>query len=244
MSGKTNCPTLGYECQNPDRKIRANSGLNLTHGLYPCYFDDNASCNSCYLWFQNLCSCIQKLLYSQSTNCKNSTALKANNLVWMLLENQRLITTTQPMSGIERLQDIDLHADEGWRFAQGHYNRSTQALAMNSMASRTEEQIHIHVCDVKNRTCYPSGRTREILSCLFRDEYTILKPVPLMLGDTKCKVADKKGDLIDIAEDIKSEIRKKDCKIYTGAGIMTDLNNYTWACVTDSTMAAEYIFCN
>lgn len=249
-SGKTNCRALEYTCPNPDRNIRAISGLNFNTSLGPCFYDDNASCNSCYLWFHNLCSCIQKLLYTPgSTNCKNSTALKTNNPVWMLLEDQRLITTTLPLSGIEKLQDAGPHADAGWSFAQTKYKRGTQALAMNSMASRTEEQIHIHVCDIKDRPCYPSFRTREILSCLSNDtasraEYKNMKPVPLMLGDTKCKVADHKGDNIDIVGDIELEIRKKDCKLNTGAGIITDSNNFTWACLTDSTMAAEYIFCN
>ena len=87
----------------------------------------------------------------------------------MLLENQQLITTNWPVTGIERLQDLDLDADKGWSFAQGHYKRSTQALAMNSMVSRSEEQIHIHVCDIKNQPCNQSGRTRDILSCLNRD---------------------------------------------------------------------------
>jgi hypothetical protein len=71
-----------------------------------------------------------------------------------------------------------------------------------------------------------------------------MKPVPLMPGDTKCNVADTKGSPIDIAEDIKREIQKKDCKYYTGAGIITDSKDYTWACVTDSTEAAEFIYCN
>lgn len=169
----------------------------------------------------------------------------------MLLEDQRLITSTLPVSGIENLRDAGIHADDGWRFAQKNYNRSAQALVMNSMAARTEEQIHIHVCDIKDQPCNQSGRTREILSCLSRDtssrdDFKKLKAVPLMPGDTKCKVSPTKGSQgsLDIAEDIETEIRKKDCKLYTGAAIITDKNDFTWACVTDSPVAAEYIYCN
>jgi hypothetical protein len=161
----------------------------------------------------------------------------------MLLEKQRLITTNLPLYGIEDLHYADPYADDGWLFGQKHYNRSTQALAMNSKASRTQEQIHIHVCDIKNQPCNQSGRTRDILSCLDRGHYKNMESVPLMPGDTKCKVANNTGSPIDIAEDIKREMQK-DCNVYIGAGIITDRKDYTWACVTDSPQAAEWIYCN
>ncbi len=245
-SGRSECPRLEYTCQNPTRTIRPNSGLIVPKGAKgACSDDKNWQCNSCYLWFNNLCSCIQKLRYSLHTNCKSSDPVPHNTPVWVLLEDQTLITTTQPLSGIEELDKAGIYANVGWNLGQRNYNRSTQALAMNSMATRTEEQIHIHVCNVKKNPCYPSGRTREILSCLDRSEYTKLKPVPLMLGDSKCRVASNQGEPIDnIAEDIIKEIQKKECSKYIGAGIITDSRNYTWACVSDSTTAAEYIFCN
>jgi hypothetical protein len=219
-------------------------------GKDTCSDDANMGYDVCSLWFHSLCWCIQMLLHNPTkTNCKYRGCLNTcpKPKVWMLLERQDLITTTEPLQGILELQN-SFDPDGGWTLGQENKN-SSQALAMNSLGSRSQEQIHIHVCSVVTGNL--SGDLRSILTCRDRSKHEKLTEVPDMPAYAKtrtfCKVSPKKFETIRIARDIQDFIVSetgKNCKEHIGAGIITDSWGFTWGCVTYGTRAAEYIFCN
>ena len=163
----------------------------------------------------------------------------------MLLGAHDLITTSQRLPGILELGQAT-HPNEGWLLGQNHYDKNTQALAMNSVATRSEEQIHIHLCPIV--VGQRSARTQQLLTQLHRGDYTAqLKSVPMVpLGsEMSCRVVATKGDTIDIGREIVQYLNSgKSCEAYVGAGVMTDDNGWTWCCVTTGHTAAETIFCH
>ncbi|KAK9321252.1 hypothetical protein V1517DRAFT_374887 [Lipomyces orientalis] len=219
----------------------------------------NSECNGCYVWFHSLCSCIHDLQHgSTTTGCVASGNLNPghpNQPVWMLLNAGDLITTTQQLTGILQLNNAH-DPDGGWRlgqqlFQQGHagINRAAGSLAMNSVATRSEEQVHIHVCN------NPTSHLRDTLSSLWRGNYGTLQSVPLTSGfkpgsEMSCRVSANKGEVINMARDINDYLGSHasppaSCgAYYVGAGVITDANDYTWACVTTGTRSAEELFCH
>ncbi|KAK9371920.1 uncharacterized protein V1513DRAFT_453960 [Lipomyces chichibuensis] len=184
-------------CGNPQMTISSRS--MLTQCGQGC-ITANSECNGCYVWFHSLCSCIRDLQHgSTTTGCIPSDSLHPghpNQPIWMLLNAGDLITSTQLLPGILQLNNAP-DSDGGWRlgqqvFQQGHpgqtYNRERGSLAMNSVATRSEEQVHIHVCD------NPASKIRDKLSSLWRDNYRTLQSVPLTTADGVINMA---RDIID-----------------------------------------------
>ncbi|KAK9327448.1 hypothetical protein V1520DRAFT_283414 [Lipomyces starkeyi] len=247
-------------CGNPQMTIQSRS--QLTQCGQGC-ITANSECNGCYIWFHSLCSCIRDLQHaSTTTGCSPSENLHPghpNQPIWMLLNAGDLITTTQLLPGILQLNNAP-DPDGGWRLGQrvlqqGHsgqtYNRVRGSLAMNSVATRSEEQVHIHVCD------NPVSKIRDKLSSLWRGNYGTLQPVPLTTAEgfrpgseMSCRVSPNSGAVIDMARDISGYIGSlvappASCAAYyVGAGVITDANDYTWACVTTGTRSAEELFCH
>jgi hypothetical protein len=182
--------------------------------------------------------------------------------IWALLSKKAkkgLITTSQMLSGILELSQAP-EPNGGWQLGQEtfkspdtavDYNRASGTLAMNSVATRTEEQIHIHVCDNK------VSSLRAELTKLTRSHYTALTQVFLpktVHSDSLlfCQVAPHSGDTIDVAASISTYLNNNilnyaaSCdKFYVGAGLMTDDRDYSWACVTAGISAgAENLFCD
>jgi hypothetical protein len=160
----------------------------------------------------------------------------------MLLSANDLITTTQLLPGILELSQA--HDPEGgWTLGQDTYNRGQQGLAINSVQSRSEEQIHIHVC--------PFGTTsqglRDTLSHQKYSNYVSLADVP-GFSNLQCRVAPQRGiPITDVARSIKDFIAKPpstECDYYVGAGVLTDNNDFTWMCISTARGAAEFVFCH
>lgn len=204
-------------------------------------------CKACNIYFGSLCKCIQQIESGHPTTCVASSKVvpKGGQYIWMLLGSHDLITTSQRLPGILQLGQAS-NPNGGWLLGQNHYDKKTQALAMNSVATRTEEQIHIHVCTVV--AGHQSASTRHILSQLHRADYTArLKSVPTAPSGSEmsCRVAAKLGDTVDIGKEIVDYIKSgTSCEAYVGAGVMTDNNGWTWGCVTTGHAAAETIFCH
>lgn len=247
------CPLYAPQCDSlvaPSTVVRINpnnGGLNLWGD--GC-IDGNFACNGCYLWFGSLCRCLKP-----AGTCTLTTPAVAGNPIWALLEDHMLITTTQKLPGILELH-LAPEPNRGWQLGQdtlrnppqgATYTRATGALAMNSVATRTEEQIHIHVCENQ------SSIVRRELSMLTRSSYTTLTNVPIAgipANSLKCQVAPFSGMNVNVATAIFDELNgipnyAASCdKFLVGAGLITDIHDYTWVCVTTSTRAAEELFCH
>lgn len=246
------CPLLSPQCGSPpSTNIRIspyNGGLNLWG--QGC-LDDNFACDGCYLWFGSLCYCLKS-----PGSCTLTTPVVPGNPIWVLLEKHDLITTTQKLPGILELH-LAPEPNRGWQLGQdtlnnpptgAPYTRTTGALAMNSLATRTEEQIHIHVCNNQN------SKLRTLLSKQTRTDYATLTPVTLdatfPAGSSMwCQVAKSANTNIDVAASIFAYLGKipdyaASCeKFDVGAGLINDSHGYSWACVTTGTRGAEDLFC-
>ncbi|KFZ23391.1 hypothetical protein V502_02133 [Pseudogymnoascus sp. VKM F-4520 (FW-2644)] len=176
----------------------------------------------------------------------------------MLLNSRTLITTTQQVRGILELDQVK-DSDGGFRLGQQvfqqniKFDRATGALALNSVATRNEEQIHIHVCGIGIKT----SKLRILLSKLKPTDYNTLKPVTLSPPDfitgsaMSCRISPTPGAIIDVARDINNYLQSTVAKApqscdqyYVGAGVITDTNDHSWACVTTGTRSAEELFCH
>jgi len=246
----TDCSHFKYVCAG--QSFPANSGLQT--GSTCGEGSNSASCKSCYIWSHGFCSCVQNILAKKTTNCKSSPSLQSGvDTIWMLNEGRDLITINKPVPGILELSSLPStpidYRNVGWRLGQSVSNRTSNALAMNSALRRSEEQIHIHVCDVFQYG--NSGQTRDMLTSLKKSDYTTLKKVVKsgLEMEMFCRVSSSKnlpskGAIIDIADDIADILKRQDiCRYQVGAGIVTDNDDYTWACVTTGSNAAESIFC-
>jgi hypothetical protein len=127
---------------------------------------------------------------------------------------------------------MQLDSEDPWTFGQ---SLQREALALNSVQSRDEEQIHIHVCTgnsgVKNR-----------LSGLDPEDYKTLREVPKT--SWKCRVNPKVGGTINgVTADIRTEIHFASCKEEVGAAVIVDNNDRSWMCITEEWGAIEHTFC-
>ncbi|CAG7916576.1 unnamed protein product [Penicillium olsonii] len=227
--------------------------------LSQCYsgcVEPNSECNGCYIWFSSLCRCLQAFQSGSQTDCIASPVIGQGapqphqSPSWVVLGSGNLITTTQLIPGILQLQTA-ADIDGGFRLGQDTINaqqaRDSLALAMNSVSTRSEEQIHIHLCDSTN-----SG-IRGILDQLDRNKYRTSQSVPLAAlhksnSAMNCRVSPNSGVDINMGRDVVEWLKQyqgsNDCAQYdVGAGVITDSSDYTWACVTTGHRAAENLFC-
>ncbi|KAJ5626009.1 hypothetical protein N7510_002318 [Penicillium lagena] len=250
------CPLLAPQCNSPTAPnevvpISPFNGGQLLWGQ-GC-IDANVPCNACYIWFGSLCRCLKN-----SADCTLAQPNVVGDPIWALLSNKAahgLITTSQKLPGILQLKQAP-EPNRGWQLGQSvlrnppttpaQYTRKTGALAMNSVSTRTEEQIHIHVCN------NPTSVIRTILSRLPRAGYTQSTLVPLPLGfpagsELRCQISPQPGMDINVANAILKylgPLHSYGCEQFrVGAGLIIDNYDYTWACVTTGTRGAEDLFC-
>ncbi|PKY05260.1 hypothetical protein P168DRAFT_304293 [Aspergillus campestris IBT 28561] len=186
--------------------------------------DANKDCTTCDLYFGGMCRC------TRSQNCFHD----ASTDPWTLLHDHKLITTSHHTPGI-----LDLHGDNrGWElgqivFATGTVSsRADGALAMNSVHSRSEEQVHIHVCD------RPVSVFRTYLN-------GIASPAAYTQGLTPMdfdQLGFQKHSVLCRAQKTGLSSAAPCAWYYVGAGLITDQKGYTWGCVT-TTGSAEFLFC-
>lgn len=141
--------------------------------------------------------------------------------------------------------------DGGFRLGQDTLSsqgiRDTGTLAMNSMSTRSEDQIHIHVCD------WPGSPLRDVIDGLDVNKYRTSQPVDLSglhksNSKMNCRVSPNTGVDVNVARDVLDWLKQyqgsSDCAQYNvGAGVITDSNDYSWACIVTGSRAAENLFC-
>jgi hypothetical protein len=254
LTCQTKPQTCSTNCNAPPAGP-ALSSSKLTQCGSGCV-DDNKDCNGCYVWFHSLCSCIHDINKGNPTNCRSSpdiTSGQSSPHPWVVTNQGDLITTTQLLPGILELQSAD-DPDGGFRLGQDtlrtgfpgqQYTRASGTLSMNSVVTRSEEQIHIHLCDTV------SSKLRNILSGLTRSDYSDLKAIDSSTlahnAALSCRASPSKGADVNVARDIAqhiSKIQAGSCSLARiGAGVITDIHDYSWSCVTTGERAAESIFC-
>ncbi|KAJ6119537.1 hypothetical protein N7523_003817 [Penicillium sp. IBT 18751x] len=184
--------------------------------------DANMDCDSCYIWFDQVCTCVK------AGTCKTSWTPTSTNPAWVLLPAGDLISTTQLMPGI-----LELNSDEPWQFGQSQYSRKSQALAINSVFRRTQEQIHVHVCPANTMT---QGVLDNLNPANFQ-KMSQVNGYPWL-----CRAA--AFPIKDVTYDIQAQIKNPMfCKDYIGAAVVDDNKGRTWACVTTDAQGTQAIFC-
>ncbi|KND91748.1 hypothetical protein TOPH_03791 [Tolypocladium ophioglossoides CBS 100239] len=191
--------------------------------------DNQDDCMGCGIWFHSLCNCVQ-----HPQTCTNSGTIKLNGPpVWVLLETDNLITTTELLPGI--LQMGTSH-DEGWIFAQENYKPGYQAVWLNSVRSRDMEQVHIHTCD-------RNSHTTNVLS----DEKVISSTSLVQLkGDPElyCLGVNNDVTIRGFSTALAAFLAKPPvCKELVGAGILHDHKGRTWACASTTQAGPKGKFC-
>lgn len=195
-----------------------------------------AECEGCGIWFDSLCWCLQNP-HRCNTNGDVSPFSKP---IWVHLESQQamkddLITTNELSTGILDMEKTQIKFNKGWIFAQTEYNPVTQALALNSYRVRTQEQIHIHLCN--RSTTFPGA-----LSLETPNFSNTLRPL-VQDPSTSCVTVPPTGMLRTFANNIADFLRKSSCKELVGAGIIQDTKGNTWGCVTTISGGPLGVFC-
>ncbi|KAJ6120328.1 hypothetical protein N7523_004608 [Penicillium sp. IBT 18751x] len=189
--------------------------------------DDNKACNSCYIWFEQLCKCLQ----DGAAVCPQRPSTSAG-AYWVLMSSGSLMTTTQLIPGIR-----ELSIEDPWEWGQQLYARGSQALAINSARTRSQEQIHMHICPINQAT-------QTYLDNLDHTNYQSLTKIP---GKPwYCRANQNKGQPISgVTADTQSRLASGQvCVDYVGAAVIVDSRDRTWACVTYDEDTTEYVFCH
>ncbi|KAL5366528.1 hypothetical protein BJX96DRAFT_161117 [Aspergillus floccosus] len=198
-----------------------------------CTSDTNHRCQSCWIWFNALCSCYK------NGGCAQSSQTPP---FWIQL-NGNLLTTNEPIPSILELQQHPSLSRFGWDFGQTVTNPDSQALVINSAHSITENQIHMHTCPKNNDMV----RALTALStnpgpAAFGTLTSIPLPGPAGVEPVWCRVSQQKNTAVDgktVSDDI-NQIMGSRCKFYVGAAVVRDTNGYTWDCITADSKSTEY----
>lgn len=201
---------------------------------------DNRNCHACDIWYSGVCECLQSSL--PSVGCIGNTvwAGPGHGLppIWILRKfNANLISSSVLNTGIENLAQMP-DKDEGWLLGLSNINTAIQALTMNSVETRSRNEIHIHLCS-KNigASVY--------LATLNPAQYSTFTFVPFLGTSGWYCEATAKGITPKPSSDfIKWLGTSPSVNINKlGIGLLTDThNNYLWTCVSTYGVAEE-IFC-
>jgi CDP-diacylglycerol pyrophosphatase len=127
---------------------------------------------------------------------------------------------------------MQLDSEDPWTFGQ---SLQREALALNSVQSRDEEQIHIHVCT-------GNSGVKKRLSSLDPEDYKTLQEVPKT--SWKCRVNPKVGGTINgVTAEIRTAIHFASCKEEVGAAVIVDNDDRSWMCIAEEWGAIEHTFC-
>lgn len=212
------------KCQSCPLQCGGNSFSKLIDCGKGCS-DTNMACDSCFIWFDQVCNCVK------SGNCQHSPTTPA----WMLLAPgtpDAVISTTQQMSGI-----LELNSDVPWDWGQSILSRRSQALVINSVLRRSQEQIHIHVCQALQ-----SMQTK--LGTLRHQDFQKMTAVPNDHALLCRAEQDEATPITRVMADIQQQIASAACKDYVGAAVVVDDHNRAWACVTTDTRLTQDAFCS
>jgi hypothetical protein len=225
---------------NDCRKCNSqNTGLivcNTVCGL------DNRECHACDIWYGGVCECLQKYpLPDIGSGCFGSISWQGPTHglppVWILRNSANLISSTVLNTGIENINQMP-DKNEGWLLGLSHINTATQALTMNSVETRSRNEIHIHLC---NKNIAASNR----LGTLDPKKYSIFTFIQVIGTSGWYCEATAKGTQLDPSSNfVKWLSTNPQVNINKlGIGLLTDThNNYIWTCISTYGVA-EQIFC-
>lgn len=228
---------------NDCRRCISQSGALLNVGLIACNTvcgSDNRECHGCDIWYGGVCECLKSYpLPNTVAGCYGNTPWQGpgNGLppVWILRNSANLISSTVLNTGIENLNQMPVN-NEGWLLGLAHINTATQALAMNSVNTRTRNEIHIHLCNKNNAVSSYLGT--QAASPNF---------APFAIPGTTtsyCKTTQNGMPITPSSDFVNWVAQNPSANINTlGIGVLTDThNNYIWTCISTSGVA-EFIFC-
>ncbi|KAJ5747532.1 uncharacterized protein N7511_009228 [Penicillium nucicola] len=232
VAGKDKGEQPGDKCNKCDIGLCNKTPQQSVSRLSACYqgcTDANHPCNSCFIWFKSVCEC------QQNGNCASFLSAKGDS-TWIKIAHDRLITTTTHTPGI-----LELHSEAPWQFGQSGLVRDSKALTINSVSTRTQEQIHIHDCPVLDDP-------KKLLAKQNYADFDNIAPIKHMPGPDpwQCKVNSNKGQDIDrVTTDLQNFIAKHpDCTHNIGAAVVVDSNDRTWMCITTDADPTQYTFCS
>ncbi|KAG2174758.1 hypothetical protein INT43_005816 [Umbelopsis isabellina] len=226
----------------------------------PCSFD-NRECGSCDIFYGGVCNCLKTMSgLLPGTPCVGNTAWagpgKGLPPVWILGSGlnlgSHLISSTILNTGIDQLADIP-HNNDGWTLGFQHIDTKTQALAINSRARRSRDEIHIHLCSKKTGP----GSPQDFLANQDPTQFATFKPLHIQpLITWYCKATKPTITPVKPNTDSWSTRPSTDYLAWLstnppvdsnnlGFALLTDTkNNYLWQCVTTLvTEVTEFVFC-
>jgi hypothetical protein len=165
---------------------------------------------------------------------------------WLKL-NTKLASTNVLIPNILDLQKFHQpQAIDVWNFGQGKASDpKTQALAINSAHSITENQIHMHICDLnkKMKQDLTDLYTAHSQTPTFYSALREIKDMPLLGERMFCRAAQQTNQPIPgatISADINTVLGRTDtCDYFVGAAVIIDNNGFTWSCVTADNESTE-----
>ncbi|OQE13140.1 hypothetical protein PENFLA_c053G09877 [Penicillium flavigenum] len=162
-------------------------------------------------------------------------------------------TTVVPAVGYGSKQSVTacracrpVSAIDVWNFGQEKASDpKTQALAINSAHSITENQIHMHICDLnkKMKQDLTDLYTAHSKTPTFYSALREIKDMPLLGERMFCRAAQQTNQPISgatISADINTVLGRTDtCDYFVGAAVIIDNNGFTWSCVTADNESTE-----
>ncbi|KAL7914668.1 hypothetical protein GGI35DRAFT_434960 [Trichoderma velutinum] len=217
---------------------------------HPGCTDDDKECTGCGLWFSTLCTCLR---YDDCNKTASYSNPPKDQAIFVLTNSdERLVTTTDLLPGILEMANNPPRYEVGWKFAQGNFDPKTQALVLNSVRSRTHEQLHIHVCD-KPEPADP--RVLAILDNIPKKDHNLgrqLKQVAnhedlycrtIEAGSKDMNVYDFVAAIKEVLDNQSLDVDGKICHGFAGAAIIRDNHLNIWACVSGNRDGPLSRFC-
>lgn len=221
-------------------------------GCYVGCKDKDWNCRGCGVWYTSLCNQLQ-LCLKGSPHCQAEPKVQPGSTSWIVLPEGKdpLVTTTDLLPGILEMLNNPGKYGGAFDFAQDHYNPKTQALALNSVRSRTMEQFHIHMCPRPAKGTKVLPRLDKATPASSSNMQFIPKTKP---DDPNlwCLGVKGKGPIKNFVQAINAQLQKIDpktkkpliCKGLASAAIIQDSHLNTWGCVSDDPKGPIGNFCD
>jgi hypothetical protein len=141
-------------------------------------------------------------------------------------------------AGVEKLYKLPDN-DGGWLLGMDHMDHKSQAMAMNSQHTRTENQVHIHICP-------KVSDAESVLAGLNKASYTSLKHVPHSGNwspkDVKmyCEVSKTPSSSVAVW---LNNLPKGVDNTQVGIGMLSDSHGDWWSCASVGGVPEHGVFC-
>ncbi|KAJ5224436.1 uncharacterized protein N7469_007939 [Penicillium citrinum] len=239
----TKCPVGPSTCASED------SGICLSDCNFDCTSKQNENSDACGVWLHSVCECKQNPSLCNFQHGKGTTG-------WVKLGGQgNLATVDQPLRNILALQNHESLAKSAWDWGQQPFisDPSTQGLAINPVRTITQDQVHMHICDVNGDMVnfltkistnsaisnYQTVQSIKLEKPFIHDGHNTPDTMWCLASQTKNTPID--GGLVHDA--INSVmVKPKVCNFNVAAAVIRDSNGYTWGCVTADRGDSEHRF--